>query len=245
MTKSAANKLTEGQEMLLSRYHDGEVSFIEKLRAGLLVKRNPAASEFLTSLEELSSKAYSSAPSATEPCNLWDRISARIDAEERAALYLGKRSTAPAPTNDGLISRLLSSHTLLGGISGAAVAAAILVTVYPASNTKELTVINAEPSALVRAPQGFHTVTLPSGKDQSKMQDAQLTPRSLTAMEMDWMRGSGPLKIIQNPGSSSGVIWIKRLRNAPSSASPAPTPLLRRPSLTQRGIDETAHPQSE
>jgi hypothetical protein len=245
MTEHNARKLSEQQEMLLSKFYDGEVSLLEKLRARLLLKRNSAASEFLASLEQLTSTAYSSTFSATESCDLWDRISTRIDAEERAAVYLGKRSGTTTAAQEGFVSRLLSSHALFGGLSGAAVAAAILIAVYPASNQSELAVINAETSTLARAPQGFHTVTLPSGKDQPGMLTTQRGVRSLSAMEMDWMRGSGPLKIIQNPGSSSGVIWIKRQRNARSSASPIPTPLLRKSSVPRKGVDEKASPRSE
>lgn len=231
--------------MLLSKFYDGETTLLEKLRARLLIKRNSAAASFLNSLQSLSSTAYSSALSANEPCDLWDRISARIDAEERAALYLGKRTATSTTPQEGLISRLLSSHALFGGLSGAAIAAAVLIAVYPSSNQRDLTVINAEPSTLARAPQGFRTVTLPNANNQSENQTAPLGSRSITAMEMDWMRGSGPLKIIQNPGSSSGIIWVKRLRNPRSVASAAPTPLLRKSLSSRKGIDEKTSGRSE
>jgi hypothetical protein len=245
MTEHNASKLSERQEILLSKFYDGEVSLLEKLRARLLIKRNSAASEFLASLEKLTSTAYSSNFSAAEPCDLWDRISTRIDAEERAAVYLGKRSGTTTAAHEGLVARLLSSHALFGGLSGAAVAAAILTAVYPASNQSDIAVINAGTSTVARTSQGFHTVTLPSDKDQSGAHTTQRGVRSLSAMEMDWMRGSGPLKIIQNPGSSSGVIWIKRQRSARASASPIPTPLLRKSSAPRKGVDEQAPRRSE
>ena len=236
MTQHTTSTLSERQEMLLSKFYDGEASPLERLRARFLIKRRPAAADFLSSLQSLSSNTYSAATATTESCDLWDRISARIDAEEKAAFYLGKRSSTP--TQESFISRLLSSPALFGGLSGAAVAAAILIAVYPASQPRELAIINAEPSALARATQGFHTVTLPNGQNRASSQTGPLGSRTLSSMEMDWMRGSGPLKIIQNPGSSSGVIWVKRSRSLRASASPAPTPLLRKPSATRKGIDD-------
>ena len=29
-------------------------------------------------------------------------------------------------------------------------------------------------------------------------------------MEVDWMRGDGPLRVIQNPSEKSTIIWVKR-----------------------------------
>jgi hypothetical protein len=162
MRESGSKHLSEQQELLLSSYVDDECSLLSRLRAERLIKRNESAKLFVQNLKN-TSQTYRSLFSETPTSpDLWDKISQRIDAEERASLYLGQRkSETVAPHISGL-ANFFSKQALIGGLSGAAVAACVLM--------------------LVSRP----------------------------AMEVDWMRSNGSLKIIQNPSDNSAIFWVRK-----------------------------------
>jgi hypothetical protein len=244
MTKHNSNTLTEGQELLLSRFYDGEASLLDRLRARRLISKIPEAATFLSSLKQSTLDTQQHLNQSLEgDCDLWSCISARIDAEERAALYLGARPTTASTEPEGFMSRLLSSHALMGGLSGAAVAAALLLTLSPGSTQRDIPVISLDSASLSRAPQTFQGVTLPSGSSAAPSNGSRLSTVARSPLEVDWLRGAGPLKIIQNPDSSSGVIWVKRQRL--SSTTKTPTPFSRGARVIRRGVDGKVAPRSE
>jgi hypothetical protein len=129
--KSAKNKLTrsaslsEKQELLLSRFHDGECSYLSAFLAGRLLARRAEARDFILNLEEIKGKCSQLSASTTEPAiDLWARIESRINQEQRASFYLGERRIA-----DPKSSRISYRHAAIGGLSGAAIAAALLLVV--------------------------------------------------------------------------------------------------------------------
>lgn len=234
----SAKQLTERQELLLSRYYDGEVSIIDRLRAKRLLRTNPAAPAFLASLQSIANYTKSATPTSDTACDLWHRISARIESEERAAIYLGERAALPVTAREGLVASLLSSHIMLGGVSGAAVAAVLLLSLTPSSSSKNVTIIPTAPSALVNANSGFRPVGL-----EGAVSGTARANRPLTPMELDWMRGDGPLRIIQTPQSSSAIIWVNRKKRAQAVTSPAPSPIGR--TTQTKGVEANLQHQSE
>ncbi len=230
-------QLTERQELLLSRYYDGEASLFDGLLAKRLLKINPAAPTFLASLQSLTSETTTTVAASDVECDLWQRISARIEAEEKAAIYLGERSAGPTPQREGFLASLLSSHALLGGFSGAAVAAVLLLSLTPSSSSKNVPVITVDASTIVSAGNGFKPVGLENEGGSPR------AVKPLTPMELDWMRGDGTLRIIQSPQSPSGVIWVNRQKRAKAVVSPAPSPF--NATRQQKGLDAKASHRPE
>jgi hypothetical protein len=129
--RSARNKLTrcaalsEKQELLLSRFHDGECSCLRAFLARRLIARRAAARDFISNLETLKDQcAQLSASTNDQALDLWSRIDSRIEQEQRAAFYLGERRIAEAKPQ-----RISYRYAAVGGLSGAAVAAALLLVI--------------------------------------------------------------------------------------------------------------------
>ena len=108
--KQASGSLTVDEELLLTAFFDGESGFFSRMKARSLLRKNPLAKTYLSELESLRDSALPSffdsrAGTPLErdslegkPVQLWDRISNRIDQEERAAFFLGERGGISSST---------------------------------------------------------------------------------------------------------------------------------------------------
>jgi hypothetical protein len=109
--------LSEKQQLLLSAYADDQCSFFSRFLAERLIRVNPDARTFISNLQATSTLFQEHAPNRDISVDLWARIDQRIDAEERAALYLGQRKALPEREAASLFDRLASKHALFGGLS--------------------------------------------------------------------------------------------------------------------------------
>lgn len=224
MTSQKDTMLSEKDELLLSRYHDGECGVFFAFLAKRLLRDNTAAQDFLHNLEN-SSRAFKAESSKVSipVVDLWDRIDNRIDQEQKAAFYLGDRRVAErAPS---IMERLKASQVAVGGLSGAAMAAVALLFVYSPRDIASFSVpTNASTS---NAQNQFQQVGL--GGSPISTRQAALSPRGNRPLEVDWMRSNGSLSLIPDASGSSAIIWIRRRSSSPSQArnlaSLRPTPL--------------------
>lgn len=226
--KWSAPRLTESEELLLCRYFDQECGKIASFRAGRLLRRNCEARQFLESLENVGAQVTAHCHEAFEQsgagADLWQRISARIEAEEHAAIYLGNRSHVPE--RESLLSRVKMTQALVGGFSGAAVTAfALLMMVGPQEESKLPTIARGD---LGTGSSGaFTQVSLDNGTATRHAQSSRISPRSRSSMEVDWMRANGSLKFIQNPEGKSAIIWVRRRgTNDSNTKRLQPTPIV-------------------
>lgn len=230
MRESGSKELSEQQELLLSTYVDNECSFLSRLRAERLIKRNETAKLFVQNLKN-TSQTYRSlfADTVTSP-NLWDKISQRIDAEERAALYLGQRKPSDSDHERPTLAHFFSKQAVLGGLSGAAVAACVLLLVSRPTKPGEIIPVYTGGPVAAHNASAFHQASLGAAPQGS-------LPGS--SMEVDWMRSNGSLKIIQNPTDNSAIFWIRKRPNAPALRAQAikATPTIR--ALREEGLDVT------
>ncbi len=216
--------LSDKEELLLSRYYDGECGYLSTFLANRLIRNNKAAQEFLHNLKQHSQTLQSEASSnLTASPDLWARIDARITQEEKAAFYLGERRVAEqAPS---WLDRLRASQVAMGGLSGAAIAMAALVFVYSPRDILTFSVpTTASSSSSVNQFQqiGF-------GNSEITPRSAAFTQVGNQALEVDWMRSKGSLSLIPGANGSSAVIWVRRRNAIPSQtrnhAALRPTPL--------------------
>lgn len=99
MNKSEENfdrGLSVKQQELLSRYFDGESSWLQSLNAKRVLKSNPTAAAYIESLAalraEVSRVMTETSPEQSFQVDLWAKIESRIENEERNAIYLKNSS---------------------------------------------------------------------------------------------------------------------------------------------------------
>jgi hypothetical protein len=231
MKGTESKELNEKQQLLLSSYIDNECSFLSRFLAERLIRTNNEAKLFIQNLKNTTQTYRALTTSRDLSVDLWDRISTRIDGEERAALYLGHRKPVVESDSSSPLGRLFSRQVVFGGLSGAAIAATVLVMISrPTKSGEILPVYTGSPGAAVNS-SAFHQASLGAQRTESG-------PR--TTMEVDWMRANGSLKIIQHPGEKSGIIWIRKRPGMPSLRTQQainPTPTIR--VLREEGLDVT------
>jgi hypothetical protein len=201
-------KLSEKQQLLLSRFSDGECGCIESMLAKRLLSRNPDAVEFCRQLDSVRECCLSKLSVTTprgESVNLWERVNARIEQESRAELYLGRRRIEQ--NRGSLWERLRTPYALAGGMSGAVLATLLLVVGY---RSPGVTTFEAPQAAPTNQFQLVRPVAMGAGSASSPttLRIPGSAPRS--SLEVDWVRSQGSLKLIPDPNGSSAIIWIRR-----------------------------------
>lgn len=208
MSDKANIPLSESEEILLMKFFDGQCSFLERGKAQRLIEQSQSACEFMDSMRGCSESVRNVKAQSTK-IDLWQEVSRRIEAEEHAALFLGKRDTHTRPSLGERISGFFGSTWNLG-MSGAAVAAGLaLFVILPA---KTATAPGSE--QMVELVRG---VSLDTGDEDSPVRPVGSHGRpqiinepSTNVVEVDWMRSDGRLRMLHQPSERSAVIWVKR-----------------------------------
>lgn len=197
--------LSEKEELLLMRFHDGDCGWFERWRAQRLVDRKSSAAEFIASLS--SCQRIFAADKSGQSVDLWDGIQRRILAEERAALYTRERAPVVGDTARSvgfpisaadIRSRLAWRFTWAG--SGAAVAALALMLLFGGSSG-EPTYITP---GLIASSRSGQAENIPSGSPQVLRESIP------TTFQVDWMRGNGRVKLYEEASRNAPVIWVRR-----------------------------------
>ena len=231
MKATESKELSEKQQLLLSSYIDNECSYIFRFLAERLIRTNPEAKLFVQNFKNTNQTYRTLVTPSDSSVDLWDRITTRIDGEERAALYLGQRKPIMEREESSLLGRLLSRQVVWGGVSGAAIAATVLIMISrPTTKSGEILPVYTGGTEAAVNSSAFHQASLGA-------QPQGIGPRS--TMEVDWMRANGSLKIIQNPGEKSAIIWVRKRPAMPNLGVQAinPTPTIR--ALGEEGLDVT------
>jgi len=155
--------------------------------------------------------------------DLWGKIETRIEQEERAALYLGQRRLKESKPS--LFERIDLRQALLGGASGAAIAAALLITLT--TRPSEIVKFSAPHAGPVSGSGIIHQAGVGVANSNTQHPNYLTQNRaSRNPLQVDWMRANGSLRLIPDPNGSSSIIWIRR---QPSQYGPnrllSPTPL--------------------
>jgi hypothetical protein len=247
MSRQNKKILTERQELLLCRYFDGECGVCGRYAAKSLLAKNEDAREFLERLSTISNECQDARSRSGDMCgDLWERISTRIESEERAAFYLGTRREEPIRSGKGILERFYSSQVLMGGLSGAAVAALALVLVTRTSSPTEILTVPRGAISGSTVSSDVTQVALGGANPRRQSNPGVRTRAIAPSMEVDWMRANGPLALIQNPQGKSAIIWVRRkptaaMRNARQPAPAVPT----MQAMLEQGLDGSPLNQSK
>lgn len=228
--KSDTSGLSTGKEKLLCAFHDRECGFFSSCYVKFLVKKSGEARAFLSSLRFQSSSIKKSPPESIPGCSdseLWKRIEARIHQEEYAARFQGSRISAEKRS---LLRRFgfqnFTGNTMLwGGASGALVAATIMLTVLSNAPKGDRAAANQMASASPEKTETTSALNLqPVRFQETGKQRPIITERGFnapSAIEVDWMRGNGPVRVVENPEERSALIWVTK-RTTPKPLYSAP-----------------------
>lgn len=213
--------LSEGEEILLMKFFDGQCSFLERGKAQRLIEQSQSACDFMTSLRVTAEAAQSLAGRQSVKVDLWQEVSRRIEAEEHAALFLGKRDTHAKPSFAERVGEFFSNSWNLG-LSGAAVAAGLaLFLILPSTPATN----NSGSEQMVDLVRGVSfdrtnvgTMSVSNGAENSGSVEPVgvhgrpqiLNEQTPNVVEVDWMRSDGRLRMLHEPSEPSAIIWVKR-----------------------------------
>lgn len=200
----ASSALTERQELLLVAFHDGACGVVEAMQARLLLKCSKAAREFIESVRRTDSAFCDYSESIEQDCkvDLWDRISARIEAERRAEVFLGERTYSTRARSSSLWNGVAEWRARLawsaGGAAFASVVAMSLVTTgyIGGAGAGAITTI-AQPRSQMVIPSAAQVAFSPERVGRAE------------PIEMDWMRSEGRVQVLRDPSERTAIIWVK------------------------------------
>lgn len=217
--------LTPKEELTLMRFVDGELSPLGRFMVKRLLRR-PESQEFVDVLARVRNsmvKSVEEQERGRSPGSLWEKVQVRIDQEERAERYLGKR----AFSTQG-VSHARGIWQFAGG---AAVAAAAMFAVAQSQQGGVVGAVASMPSsaAPVREISGVRPVSV--GGDISSSRSSR------RPLQVEWMKSAGRVNFIEpdDQDDDLAIMWVSRERipslgasifSAPTSQARSNVPVL-------------------
>jgi hypothetical protein len=225
--KNDFTSLHDSESSLLMSYHDNDhdirrLSYFDRLRLNRLLSNKPEARDFLDFLQSMSRKVSEAVTDDIVPLksSLWKQIDQRINQEERAALYLGKRELSAR--NPGT-RRFFSIPDFNWGLYGATTAGLTILlmtsfvltnyTIYGARDPS----IRSQGSQLTNTSSDFER-PLPAPVRFASQQDdlpqiiepARRGLQTLSSVDVDWVHSDGAVRFYSDPHRNSTMIWVKK-----------------------------------
>ncbi len=188
------------EEKLLSRYIDNELGILGKFKAKSLLKRSSEARDVVEGLSE-QSELVSSLSTNSLKVNLADKIFQRIEQEEKAEFYLGKRRNLEKQERDSAFS-----WGLVGTLASAAACLALFFTFANDNSDNIETQVAKVQKESFQAERQSSTVQLTSVSDSGfDFEDP--------SVEVEWLKSDGRVKMIPAKNEKQmPIIWIKPRR---------------------------------
>jgi len=232
--RELSSGLSLRQERLLQAYFDSECGAIGRWWVRRLLARRRSARAFIESLGVSAREVAGSieggadAQHGGEKVDLWNRISARIDQEERSLVFLGKREFRERAQG---IWRLSWTRPVGWGLSGAVVTAGVAMLIFgqfsPQAQSAFSAAGNSPLGGSAQANLGYQPVAMDTGgsglrseagtSEQEVPSALSLNRRVPRALEVDWMRSHGRVRMIQDSGDRAAILWVNRDRKLGSS----------------------------
>lgn len=221
-------KLPARVEKLLIKVTDGEGSIVERGMVSFLTTAHAGCRDFCRDMKLVGEKVrlleQDAAPQNS--VDLWSKIERRIEAEERAAIYLGQRevSTSESQTGASWLSEIFNPSVFGGMAVGVATAAVAFFVFKPGTgplnqfdSSQEIRIAN---NSIISEQPPVELVSFSKNKkanvDNREAFKNQRQVRLLRRMnpripfEVDWLKSDGKVSFIQDPSQGSTVIWVKR-----------------------------------
>lgn len=197
-------KLSERQELLLCKYNDCECNFLERFLAKRLIEMNPNAKKFATSLQTCCSESKKIlSECGTKSVDLWSRVCARIEAEDRAAVMLGKRNVTEG--REPFFEKFGLGRFGYGFAAASAAAVIAAVVILPSAFQNSYTNGQQVASAGSNSNGNIHFVGASAASEPIQI----LEKRVPSTVEVDWMKSAGSVRMMNERSDRSPFLWIK------------------------------------
>ena len=210
------HELSEREELLLMKYHDGAANAFERSRAHRLLRKNSEARAYLEGLSRVEGVAKEYVKEVSEEANdLWNQVALRINQEEKLEVWLGERKH-DSKRNHFDFSAFTPKEWGFAGALATACVAVLAFYVGPLFQEMSPTAqIATESSTATTAagPKRLPAVSLVSDGATTREPPRLLEPEMPYGVEVDWMRSQGSVRMIQDPSGKSAIIWVKPRRH--------------------------------
>ncbi len=233
-----SSMLPQFLERLLIKVCDGEASLLERCVGHACISLHEGCRQYSREMRILNDqlKGEVFGVEARPSVNLWDKIERRIEEEERAAIYLGKREVMiQEEESRAPWFKEIFNPGVFGGMAVGLATATVAFVVFSkgpvspagvdnlASRDSSIAVIDSQRNTA----EGVDFVTYSNNQDRRRLMSreafrSQQQMRALKRMdsripfEVDWMRSDGHVSFIQDPKERSTVIWVKRSNSNPN-----------------------------
>ena len=190
-------------ERPVSRYYDAECGAVGRMYAQMVLRSNSHAREFLGGLKEVSQVVSRGCQYTGAPVDLWSRVEQGIRQERYNAVFERSRSQRSLKIFEFVPAQLRWA------MSGAAVATGIAVLMVRTPGA----VTGGEQVAVVRRGAEVVAHTMPVAQvrgGSGRAAGATLVGADRDAVELEWLRSKGAVRMIQVPDENSSIIWVKR-----------------------------------
>jgi len=236
-----AARLNEQQELLLMQYCDREIGLIGRLRVKKLLRHSVSAREFVAANNRVSS--ILAKVKYTDKVDLWSRIDAAIANEELAERIISSRGVSESIAATQMRKtggRFSESLRQLGwGTGGVAVTASLLALAIR---------FGQFPMAPGRSTFGAITQATVDNDTASADKGAKgiyiLNDHTQPAMEVDWMRSAGSVRVIPDSRDRNTILWVKRPNRSERSARSGTSGVSANDSVLANGVLPSALPQT-
>lgn len=201
------NKLTIKQQQRLQKYIDGESSTICKFFTKRLIERNEEAKEFVDSMLNLSlGIKQSQIKPRVNSDELWNKISLRLDQEEKARFYLGERRSG-AVEKSGFKNLFVNPYFTGASVALASFFLGIIIKSQAVPNVTDVA------SSTIKRYSDFSS-NIPSLQSVNYGNSRPTTRAISPEIDIDWVKSDGHVRLLSSPNGANNIIWVKR-RSAP------------------------------
>lgn len=204
-SSSEPSALNERQEHLLVKFSDNELSVFGRYKARRLLASSAQAQNYLEQIYSLRSALND--VTYSKNADLWDRIDAAIDNEEFAQKVLlpQNQQTSNRPHYLNWITD--SVRQVSWGACGVAVTAGLLAVG-----------VRFGQIPMPKNASNFGAVTQATQVSNSRSHGNTaseiyiLNDHAQPAMEVDWMRSAGSVRVIPDVRDRNTILWVKRAK---------------------------------
>jgi hypothetical protein len=218
MINSMRNKLVQ-------KAVDAELSIVDRLLLKVASRFDSSLSSDIVNTKSLSQDLKSCLESKKmSDLDLWSKIDARIDQEERAALFLGERRLVSAEVDAPGRSWAFPSGLVAGGLAVGLIAVVLSSGLFNKSNSSSPsnTQNNSAQFAEMKADvtnqlakiseieNGNLNLVSSSPQSLAALEDKFYGPNLEHELEVDWMRSSGRFRIVPDRSNQVVAIVVQR-----------------------------------
>lgn len=198
-------KLSEKQQSILSAYYDRELGFLTNFYVEKFLLQSPAAKEFLAELSSLSAQFIADYQPA-EIDNKWNVLNSRLLQIDKNSIF----HEADLP-KISIVESFWKRHPIPATLATASTAFCLgLIFKLGFVNLFETTPVNTAPQTIASAVTSPNITSAVS----TNLPVTLASNHGLrSAVELDWVKSDGRIRMIPAGKGTSNIIWVKAPRS--------------------------------